>query len=109
MTPEELRNFAQNGYHPTKPMGWADVMRAAADRIESLQRQVADLNAAIESFRNYCQTSCDARSCDAWRDRGRRCPECPLDHWDELDSRLRPQATIADVRPEGFIWDQRAE
>lgn len=74
--------------------GWATAhtwkqtqMKAEADR-DRLAAEVAELRGAIAHQRKVCQQSCDSSDCDAWKDRGRRCPTCPLEWADELDAAL---------------------
>ena len=54
MTSEELRTMARNGYHPTKPVRWADAMLEAADDLDRLTARVAELEQAIGSCDGTC-------------------------------------------------------
>ena len=42
----------------------------------------------LESFRLHTETACDSIDCEAWTSRGRRCPDCPRDAWDELQAHI---------------------
>ena len=57
-----------------------------------LEQELETLRAGVEAYRHYCRTACKARSrkalCKAFQDRGRRCPECPLDDAEEMDAQI---------------------
>lgn len=61
---------------------------------ESIYKIIADikrleaLEAGIKDFKKYCVDTCVGRNCSGYNGFDKRCPECPLEWWDELEARI---------------------
>lgn len=51
------------------------------EELASLRQRVRELEACVDEHNSLCLSSCGARrNCEAWTDRGRTCPDCPMDY-----------------------------
>jgi len=63
----------------------------AKEQLQQALAREAELRRVVDAARHdlrHATAMCEAQDCDAYRDRGMRCPECPLEAFDVLPAAL---------------------